>query len=74
MHPATWEPEEGTCLWCNLVSVTQEGEVCSYQCYASWIRWHQERDGDVIKIEEGMTLMLPLELQTFYINTWTLES
>ena len=61
---------EYVCLWDCFIPVSEEGEVCSYECYASWIRWHQERDGDVIKIEEGMTLMLPLELQTFYKDTW----
>ena len=59
-----------TCLWCTIKAVSERGGVCSYECYAAWINWHQERDGDIIKVEEGMNVMLPLELQTFYQRTW----
>lgn len=69
-YTSALDPEEEPCLWCGLVPVTQEGEVCSYQCYSGWIYWHQERDGEIIKVEEGMAIMLPLELQTFHKNTW----
>lgn len=58
------------CLWCGIVKVSKEGEVCSYECYATWIHWHRNRDGEIIKIEDGMTVLLPLELQTFYQRVW----
>jgi hypothetical protein len=62
--------ESVDCLWCGIMPVLTEGEVCSYECYGWWIHWHQQRDGDIIKIEEGMTNLLPLELQTFHRKVW----
>lgn len=61
---------EYTCLWCTIIPVNKEGEVCSYECYGAWIRWHLWKGEDIIKVEEGVTILLPLELQSFYLQAW----
>ncbi len=50
--------------------VSQAGEVCSYKCYEMWIAWHVVRDDEMIVLDEGEVLMLPLELHGFYKHTW----
>ena len=68
----TSEPHKNTCLWDGINPVKEAGEVCSYEHYDAWISWHLEiwPDDEVIRIEEGETMLLPMELQGFYQKTW----
>ena len=61
---------EFLCLWDETTRVATEGEVCSYECYAFWINFHLRRDSDIIKVEEGQMMLLPLELHAFHKKVW----